>query len=293
MPKLNIHSSGRLNVPVSGVSADRGGGGGAEFAVTQINAVTTWQPRVYRGNTVFTEILPMSNTRNVSPSADRRWESPERSVRDGATMSGRQVTVQPTLRGADPTIRLTVRQAEILRLTAFGLAGKQIARYLGISVRTVEGHFEVMRQRTGTRSQAELIAFAIATGLVTVDLSRDETLPLTVGSRDETRHPAVVSTQCQVCGKPLAAASTGRPRQYCSRACQARAYRSRKQEPALDENPTRSLSGKGWDRMPGKPLPADVPDRDQIADLKRRIHQLELEIAYLKKAAAYCAREHR
>lgn len=178
-------------------------------------------------------------------------------------MAGRRFTIQPILRGADQTTRLTVRQVEVLQLTALGLAGKQIARHLGISVRTVEGHFDAMRQRTGTHSQAELIAFAVATGLVTVDVSRparpgkgpgqvagersgqqphdteqqtgpdvsacDETPPASADSCDETRHWAVVSARCQVCGKPLSAASTGRPRRYCSRACQARAYRSRQQ----------------------------------------------------------------
>lgn len=186
-------------------------------------------------------------------------------------MAGRQVTMQAILRGADLTTRLTVRQIEILRLTALGLAGKQVARHLGISVRTVEGHFDAMRQRTGAHSQAQLIAFAVATGLVTVDVPRparprkgpgqvagersgqqqhdteqqtgpdvsacdetpparcDETPPANADSCDETRQWGVVSARCQVCGKPLPAASTGRPRRYCSRACQARAYRSRQQ----------------------------------------------------------------
>lgn len=158
-------------------------------------------------------------------------------------MAGRRVTIQPILLGADQATQLTARQVEILRLTILGLAGKQVARHLGISVRTVEGHFDAMRQRTGTRSQAELIAFAVATGLVAVDVSRparpgrepdvsacDETPPASAGSCDETRHWPVVSAQCQVCGKPLPAAGTGRPRRYCSRACQARAYRSRQQD---------------------------------------------------------------
>jgi len=61
------------------------------------------------------------------------------------------------------------------------------------------------------------------------------------GPRDETRPGPVPDTQprdetadaepgrpCQVCGQPVAAAATGRPRFYCSRACQARAYRARK-----------------------------------------------------------------
>lgn len=270
-------------------------------------------------------------------------------------MAGRRVTIQPILRGADRTTRLTVRQVEVLRLTALGLAGKQIARHLGISVRTVEGHFDAMRQRTGTHSQAELVALAVATGLVTVDVSRparpgkglghteqqtgpdesacDETPNASADSCDETRHSAVDSVPCQVCGKPLSAASTGRPRRYCSRACQARAYRSRQQGSTPDEDPIGFLSGKGWDRVPGKvrytaefkeqaarkvvdnslpivkvarelginestlgfwvkdyrkkraadPLPTDMLDREQIAELKRRNHELEMEIAFLKK----------
>jgi len=34
---------------------------------------------------------------------------------------------------------------------------------------------------------------------------------------------------CGVCGAPVVRASTGRPRAYCSRACQARAYRARRE----------------------------------------------------------------
>ena len=41
--------------------------------------------------------------------------------------------------------------------------------------------------------------------------------------RDETRD----QPSCTVCGKALEAAATGRPRAYCSRACQQRAYRTR------------------------------------------------------------------
>jgi DNA invertase Pin-like site-specific DNA recombinase/DNA-binding CsgD family transcriptional regulator len=63
-------------------------------------------------------------------------------------------------------IFLTARQAEVLQLAACGLSGKQIARHLGISVRTVEDHFSAMRQRTGAHSQGELIAYGAAAGLV-------------------------------------------------------------------------------------------------------------------------------
>lgn len=46
--------------------------------------------------------------------------------------------------------------------------------------------------------------------------------------RDETGAAAGVSTsRCGVCRRPLLSSRTGRPRSYCSRACQQRAYRTR------------------------------------------------------------------
>jgi hypothetical protein len=41
--------------------------------------------------------------------------------------------------------------------------------------------------------------------------------------RDEKRD----ENACPVCGKPVKAGAKGRPRDYCSRACQQRAYRER------------------------------------------------------------------
>ncbi|WP_067139037.1 TetR/AcrR family transcriptional regulator [Microtetraspora malaysiensis] len=51
-----------------------------------------------------------------------------------------------------------------------------------------------------------------------------------------------VQLACASCGKSLESAERGRPRLYCSRACQAKAYRSRRAE-----------------------APADVPERDDSA----------------------------
>lgn len=62
----------------------------------------------------------------------------------------------------DATAWLTSRQAEVLRLAEAGLVAKEIARRLGISIRTVEGHFAAMRQRTGARNMAELAAWGAA-----------------------------------------------------------------------------------------------------------------------------------
>ena len=43
----------------------------------------------------------------------------------------------------------------------------------------------------------------------------------------------------------------------------------------------------------GQPLPAAMPEAERIRELERRNRELEMELAFLKKAAAYFAREHR
>jgi DNA-binding NarL/FixJ family response regulator len=64
------------------------------------------------------------------------------------------------------TFSLSKRQSEVLNLAARGLSGKQIARELKISPRTVADHFSRLRQRTGAHSQAELIVVAVAAGFL-------------------------------------------------------------------------------------------------------------------------------
>jgi transposase len=43
----------------------------------------------------------------------------------------------------------------------------------------------------------------------------------------------------------------------------------------------------------GNPLPADMPESERVKELERRVRDLEMENAFLKKAAAYFAREQR
>jgi DNA-binding CsgD family transcriptional regulator len=156
------------------------------------------------------------------------------------------------------TVHLTPRQAEVLWLAAKGLSSKEIARHLGKSKRTIDGHLDAMRKRSGARNKSELVARAAragamasvpspalkasrpapgrnATGNQAHDNSacpgpgtaeRGETPPAAPVACDET---SSVSSRCRVCGRPVTTAGTGRPRAYCSRACQARAYRARRQ----------------------------------------------------------------
>lgn len=46
-------------------------------------------------------------------------------------------------------------------------------------------------------------------------------------------------------------------------------------------------------KIAAQPLPADMPDQERIRELERRNRELEAENAFLKKAAAYFAREQR
>lgn len=59
--------------------------------------------------------------------------------------------------GSSRHMRLTPRQTQLVELAASGMPAKEIARYLGISKATVDGHFKAARERTGARNMAGLI----------------------------------------------------------------------------------------------------------------------------------------
>lgn len=54
-------------------------------------------------------------------------------------------------------IPLTPRQAEVVKLAQCGLSAKEIARHLGISKRTVEGHLSTARQRADVANTVALV----------------------------------------------------------------------------------------------------------------------------------------
>ena len=61
---------------------------------------------------------------------------------------------------------LTSREREVLQLIAEGNTGKDIAGKLYISPKTVEGHKTRIMSKVGARNRADLIRFALRSGIV-------------------------------------------------------------------------------------------------------------------------------
>lgn len=66
--------------------------------------------------------------------------------------------------GAASLDGLTAREAEVLRLLARGLANKEIALELALSINTVERHLTIVYQKIGCRSRTEATVYAITHG---------------------------------------------------------------------------------------------------------------------------------
>jgi len=67
--------------------------------------------------------------------------------------------------------RLTARQIDVLRLIARGKRPKEIAVELGLSARTVESHKYDMMQTLGISTTAELVHYAIRSGVLGRELA--------------------------------------------------------------------------------------------------------------------------
>jgi DNA-binding CsgD family transcriptional regulator len=85
--------------------------------------------------------------------------------------AGRRVShVANSIVAANPEIvrcaeSLTSREREVLTLVASGRLDKEVAKELGISVRTVHTYLDRIRQKVGVRRRPELVRFAIESGL--------------------------------------------------------------------------------------------------------------------------------
>src|SRR4029453_17627658 len=63
--------------------------------------------------------------------------------------------------GAAPTELLSPREREIVRLLAEGVDRGAIAEHLGVAERTVKAHQEAAMEKTGARSVAGLVRYAV------------------------------------------------------------------------------------------------------------------------------------
>lgn len=88
--------------------------------------------------------------------------------------------------------QLTTRQLEVLVLVGGGLANKQIAQRLDVSMSTVKRHMEQLMERTGRRSRAELAVLAADLGAL-----RPETLTVLdrAGAGDDVTARSVAETR--------------------------------------------------------------------------------------------------
>ena len=68
--------------------------------------------------------------------------------------------LRETSQGASP------REQEIVRLVSYGHPNKAIARQLAISQHTVNTHVRRIFDKLGVNSRAEMVAFALQTGLM-------------------------------------------------------------------------------------------------------------------------------
>ena len=74
-----------------------------------------------------------------------------------------------TLLENDPPITgLTGRQTEILQSLARGLTNKDIAKQLGLSIRSVEDHVDRILERIGAANRAEAVAIALRKHLLKI-----------------------------------------------------------------------------------------------------------------------------
>jgi DNA-binding CsgD family transcriptional regulator/pimeloyl-ACP methyl ester carboxylesterase len=73
---------------------------------------------------------------------------------------------RPVRRPARWPAGLTDREVEILREVARGRRSKQVARELGISVRTVDHHVDHIYEKVGVRTRAGLALFALEHGML-------------------------------------------------------------------------------------------------------------------------------
>lgn len=74
--------------------------------------------------------------------------------------------VSPFVKSVEPAHELSIRQEQVLVLLAQGLAAKEVASRLGLSVKTVDSHRAALMEKLGLRTLAQLVLFAVRNGLI-------------------------------------------------------------------------------------------------------------------------------
>jgi two-component system response regulator NreC len=109
----------------------------------------------------------------VKRAADAELLSAIRAVHEGHTvvdprLAAQLVQVRHRGRepGAAPASPLSPRERDVLELVAQGYTNQQIAGRFGVSVKTVETHRARLTEKLGLRSRAELVRYALDSGLL-------------------------------------------------------------------------------------------------------------------------------
>ena len=63
-------------------------------------------------------------------------------------------------------LELTEREQEVLEMICKGHSNAEIARFLGVSARTIDGHRAHLMEKTGSRNGPQLVIYAIKNGLI-------------------------------------------------------------------------------------------------------------------------------
>ena len=90
----------------------------------------------------------------------------------------RQARFAMDSRGGQGTTTLSPREREVLQLIAEGLANKQMASELGISIKTVEKHRQHLMDKLNLHDTAALTRFAVSRGMVGKSPMNSELPPL-------------------------------------------------------------------------------------------------------------------
>jgi len=97
------------------------------------------------------------------------FTAPASSQGAGFSLSMPRPSFRPRFQNGAPP-HLTAREREVLILVAEGLANKEVAVKLGISIKTVEKHREHLMNKLDIHNTAGLTRYAIGAGIVEQEL---------------------------------------------------------------------------------------------------------------------------